>query len=108
MHAGVARTGRSCGARGEDRTRVAALQGRSSTTELLRRVNVRVAMAEEEGFGPPEACTSRVFRTRAFGRSATPPRGARSRSRPRRCVGVPLSRSEELCLDGGRGGRDRI
>ena len=86
MHADAARTGQSCGARGEDRTRVAALQGRSSTTELLRRVDVCVVLAEEEGFGPPEACTSRVFRTRAFGRSATPPRTAWSRTRPRRCA----------------------
>lgn len=30
-------------------------------------------MAEDEGFEPPEACTSTVFKTAAFDHSASPP-----------------------------------
>jgi hypothetical protein len=33
-------------------------------------------MAEREGFEPPEACASTVFKTAAFDRSATSPRRA--------------------------------
>jgi hypothetical protein len=35
-------------------------------------------VAEGEGFEPPEACTSAVFKTAAIVRSATPPRFANS------------------------------
>ena len=43
------------------------------------RVQTRFLMAERKGFEPPEACTSTVFKTAAFDRSAIspfPPRGA--------------------------------
>jgi hypothetical protein len=33
------------------------------------------AAAEEEGFEPPVACTTAVFKTAAFDHSATPPKG---------------------------------
>ena len=39
-------------------------------------------LAEGEGFEPPEALTSMVFKTTAIGRSAIPPQGCREKIRP--------------------------
>gem|GEM_PF-3526898 len=36
-------------------------------------LTLRLAKAEREGFEPPEACTSTVFKTAAFDRSAISP-----------------------------------
>ena len=43
--------------------------------------------AEEEGFEPPEACTSAVFKTAAFNHSATPPWACTTPLRGRLVVG---------------------
>tara|TARA_B100001750_G_scaffold124268_1_gene98664 strand:- start:1810 stop:2025 length:216 start_codon:yes stop_codon:yes gene_type:complete len=50
---------------------------REPVNEPPGRVGDRVASrAEEKGFEPPEPVGSTVFKTAAFDRSATPPRGS--------------------------------
>ena len=60
---------------------------RSGWLPIAAEVTVHLVGAEEEGFEPPEACTSAVFKTAAFNHSATPPWACTTSLRGRRVVG---------------------
>ena len=58
----------------EETTRSATHDRPENTFFTERQVFLTKKMAEGEGFEPPEACASTVFKTAAIGHSATPPR----------------------------------
>jgi hypothetical protein len=60
-------------------------------------------MAEGEGFEPPEACTSPVFKTGAFNRSAIPPECVSAHDlNSLRVIGLAEGEVRNGAIDGSR------